>query len=53
MGKWCLNCGQVMKNPDITHCSDECLFADIKKNETLNFDGKGIEAWNDESEPWK
>lgn len=53
MGKWCLNCGKIMKNIELTHCSDECLFADIKNSKTLGPDGKGAETWNEESEPWK
>jgi hypothetical protein len=52
MGTWCLKCGKVMKNPKNTHCSDECLLADIKKSKTLNPDGRGAEKWNDESDPW-
>lgn len=53
MGEWCIKCGKAMKNPKNTHCSDECLLADVKKSETLNPDGRGAESWNDESDPWK
>jgi hypothetical protein len=42
-----------MKNPKLTHCSDECLLEEVKKSRTLNPDGKGAEAWNEDSEPWK
>ena len=53
MGKWCLKCGKVMKNPELTHCSDECLLADIKNSKTLDADGLGAEKWSEESKPWK
>ena len=42
-----------MKNPELTHCSDECLLSDLKNSTTLNPDGLGAEKWNEESEPWK
>ena len=53
MSKWCLKCGKVLKNPEITHCSDECLMADIKNSKTLDPDGLGAENWDEESKPWK
>ena len=52
MGKWCLNCGKVMKHFELTHCSDECLMEEIKQSKTLNADGLGAEAWKEESKPW-
>lgn len=52
LGKWCQNCGRVMKNPKLTHCSDECLMTSIKNSKTLNPEGQGAQGWNDESDPW-
>ena len=51
MGKWCLNCGKVMKHSEMTHCSDECILKDVKKSESKRKDGKSIEYWKDESDP--
>ena len=42
-----------MKNPDPTHCSDECLFEDIKDSKSLKEDAKGAEFWNEKTDPWK
>ena len=53
MGKWCKKCGKIMKNPQLTHCSDECLLSDVKTSKTLDSDGKGAEIWSEKSEPWK
>jgi len=53
MGKWCLKCGKVLKDPKRTHCSDECLLGNVKDSRTLNPDGKGAETWGEESDPWK
>ncbi|WP_420545309.1 hypothetical protein [Nitrosopumilus sp.] len=53
MGKWCKKCGKIMKDPELTHCSDECLLADVKDSESARQDGKGVEYWKEESDPWK
>ncbi len=53
MGKWCKKCGKIMKNPELTHCSDECLLSDVKTSKTLDSSGTGAQAWSEESEPWK
>ena len=42
-----------MKNPDATHCSDECLLAEIKDSESKRDDGKGIESWKERTDPWE
>ncbi len=42
-----------MKDPELTHCSDECLLADVKDSESARQDGKGVEYWKEESDPWK
>lgn len=52
MGRWCLRCGKMLKNSNNTHCSDECLLANIKNSKTLRPDWKGAETWDDESDPW-
>ena len=41
-----------MKNSDVTHCSDECLFALIKNSKSLNETGIDAICWNDSSDPW-
>lgn len=53
MGKWCLNCGKIMKDPELTHCSDECLMESLKKSKSKRKDDKGVEYWQEESDPWK
>jgi hypothetical protein len=52
MGKWCQNCGKLLKNPRLTHCSDECLMKSITKSKTVSPDEKGAETWDDKSDPW-
>ena len=42
-----------MKIPKITHCSDECLLADIKNSKSLVKDSKGIELWKEKTNLWK
>lgn len=51
MGKYCENCEKFMKNPDLTHCSDECLLISIKNSNSL--EGYGAITWDDKSDPWK
>jgi len=41
-----------MKHPELSHCSDECVLADVKNSKSLGGD-KGIESWREESDPWK
>ncbi|MGD8708338.1 MAG: hypothetical protein PVI88_06605 [Nitrosopumilaceae archaeon] len=41
-----------MKKPKLTHCSDECLMANIKKSKPANPWEKGAETWSDDSSPW-
>jgi hypothetical protein len=52
MGKFCKKCGRVMKKPQASHCSDECLLADIKKSQSLDKKSKGAEAWGEDADPW-
>lgn len=42
-----------MKHPELSHCSDECILEDIKNSKPLDESSKGIESWNEESDPWK
>lgn len=53
MGKWCLNCGKIIKDQELTHCSDECLMEYVKKSKSKRMDGKSAEFWKEESDPWK
>ncbi len=53
MGKFCKNCGKLMKVHKLTHCSDECLFADKKKSESKNGNDNGIKNWDEKSDRWK
>jgi len=57
MGTWCLNCSKVMKEPELTHCSDECVLEYVKKSESKreddNYDGKSVEYWKEGSNPWR
>ena len=42
-----------MKNPGLSHCSEECLFEDIKNSKSLKDDAKDVEFWNEKTNPWK
>ena len=53
MGKFCMKCRKLMKNSDLTHCSDECLFEDIKDSKSLKEDTNGAEFWKEKTNPWK
>jgi hypothetical protein len=53
MGKFCKHCRKIMKKPKSTHCSDECLFTNIKKSKSLDRTSKGAETWGKNSDPWK
>ena len=53
MGKFCMNCGKIMKNSELSHCSDECLLSDIKNSEPVKKNTKGAELWNEKSDAWK
>ena len=52
MGKYCKNCGDFMKNPEMTHCSDECLLLSIRNSDSLTTDGIDATTWDDKSDPW-
>ncbi len=41
-----------MKRPELSHCSDECIFEDMEKSESLN-KNHGAELWDEETDPWK
>lgn len=51
MGKFCKHCGKLMQNPELTHCSDECLLADKKESKSKD-EKRGIESWDERSDPW-
>lgn len=54
MGKACENCDKAMKDPELTHCSDECLMEHIKKSESEQGDDeKNAKYWDEKSDPWK
>ncbi|MCE9652922.1 MAG: hypothetical protein K8Q89_07715 [Nitrosarchaeum sp.] len=52
MGDFCKKCGKIMKNPLLSHCSDECIFADIKNSSSVE-ELKGAESWDEKTDPWK
>ena len=35
MAKNCEVCGKKIENPDLTHCSDECLFKSVKSSRSI------------------
>jgi len=41
-----------MKNSEITHCSDECLFVSIKDSYSLAENGISAITWDERSDPW-
>lgn len=51
MGKFCKECGKVMRKPSLSHCSDECIFAHIKNSKSLS-KGNRVEQWGDKADPW-
>lgn len=52
MGSFCKKCGKIMKDPQLSHCSDECLLSDIKSSKSAGEDSKGAELWDEETDPW-
>lgn len=54
MGKFCKKCGKIMKNPELSHCSDECILTEIKKSKSLDKSSKnGVRSWDEQTDPWK
>lgn len=53
MGQYCKKCGKVMKKSEITHCSDECLFASIIDSISINKKNRGASFWDEKTDPWK
>ena len=49
MGKKCRVCGKILQDPRITHCSNECLFANLWNSKSIK--GTPIETWEDDK-PW-
>ena len=45
----CKECGKNIWTDEITHCSNRCLFADIKNSRSIS--GTPFETWDDEEEP--
>jgi len=52
MGKFCKKCGKIMKRPELSHCSDECILADIKKSKSLGGSKNGVQSWGEQTDPW-
>lgn len=52
MGQNCENCGKLMKNYELSHCSDECLLASIANSTSLIDDQRNALSWDDRSDPW-
>ncbi len=46
----CETCGVKLVDPQITHCSNKCLFATLWNSESLS--GIPIEKWSDDEKPW-
>ena len=49
MGDKCQNCKRKMDHPELTHCSDECLFDEIKNIESID-QNTPMDDWD--SNPW-
>lgn len=54
MGEFCQNCKKEMKHPELTHCSDECLYDEMKIDKTVDdFMSLPVDVDNDwDSKPW-
>ena len=51
MGEKCQNCNKKMDCPELTHCSDEYLFYEIKIERTIDDDAfSSTDDWD--SSPW-
>jgi hypothetical protein len=51
MGQYCKNCGKKMKNPKLSHCSDECVFTSVKNSKSVSNKYKA-ELWDEKADPW-
>lgn len=45
----CKTCGKNLDHPCLSHCSNECLFANLHNSKSVS--GIPIEKW-EEDEPW-
>jgi len=52
MGEKCQNCNKKMDYPELTHCSDECLFYEIKIERTIDDDDAFSSTDDWDSNPW-
>ncbi len=51
MGEFCQNCRKEMEHPELTHCSDECLFDEMNNEKIVDDMPFGDnDGWN--SKPW-
>ena len=41
-----------MKNSQLTHCSDECLFSSIRDSDSLSNIEVDVRLWDEKSDPW-
>ena len=48
-----MNCDKIMKNSELSHCSDECLLSNVKNSKPVKKDTKGVELWDEKSDSWK
>ena len=53
MGQYCENCKKMMKNSEMTHCSDECLLAFVRNSTSLGDKEINANSWDERSDPWK
>ena len=52
MAQYCENCKKFMKNPDLTHCSDECLLDSIRNSTSIIENGINAISWDERTDPW-
>ena len=52
MGNYCENCKKMMKNLEMTHCSDECLLSSVKDSTSLTENEVNAVSWDEKSDPW-
>jgi len=45
----CEECGKKLQYPILTHCSNQCLFLQLKNSKSIG--ENPIETWDDE-DPW-
>ena len=49
MASNCNECGKKLQDHNLTHCSNQCLFIQLKNSKSIG--ENPIETWDDE-DPW-